>query len=214
MILQGLAAKPENLDRILSKLKESGIDEGEKQSLLQGIVAASHRNADAKEAVWKLYDAEPSLQKTLLQQMAFQGDARAKGIVTDQLRSGRLSDELVMSLGNLASMDRKWGRENADAFRGLLSSAATPTVRSGAFQALAQVDRPGAVQGLMAVFNRLSETERIASAQQLQYGGGKEGREALQGIAVRDPSEQVRKAAEAALGGGSAGAVGGFGVGP
>ena len=55
----------------------------------------------------------------------------------------------------------------------------------------------------MAAFPRLPEEERMSMTQYLQYTGGKEGREALKGIASQDPSAQVRAMAEAALKGGA-----------
>ncbi len=202
MALQGLAAKPENLDRILAKLRESGLNEQDRQSILRGVVAASRQNPAAKEAVWRLYDADPALQPALLQQMAFQGDVRARGIISEQMRAGRLSEELSLSLGSLASMDHKWARENAESFRSLVASSPSQNIRATAFQALCQVDRPGAVQSLLQVFHRLPEEERMGTVAQLLQGG-REGREALQGIAAQDPSPTVRAAAAAALKGGN-----------
>ena len=196
---RGLASRPENLERILATLQTPGLDEQDRMSLLQGVVSGSSRNPAAKEALWKLYESTPSLQNALFQQLAAQGDARAKGMVSEQMRAGTLSEETAGMLGMLAQQDRKWARENAETFRGLVSSASSARTRVGAFQALAVVDRPGAVQGLMAVFSRLSEEERMGMTRQLQYQGGKEGREALQRIAGQDTSERVRKMAAASL---------------
>ena len=76
-LAQVLARRPENLDRVLGRMKDPGTTDLERQGMLWSLLASGEK---AREALWRLYYAEPAQQDAILQAALVLGDPKAKEI--------------------------------------------------------------------------------------------------------------------------------------
>ena len=190
-----LASRPENLQRILQQVRTPSVPPQDREAMLNALAAASQSSRETREALWGMYDGDPSLRDALLQRMLDCKDKRAAGILADRLRTGQVTEELSRSFWNL---DARTVRENQDALRSLASSAPSVQTRVNAYAALRKVDPQAALDACLSGFSRMGEPERVGLLQNLwgQAGGDGKARAAIERAVEGDPSGQVRSLLE------------------
>ncbi len=194
--LAALATRPENLDRIVQQeMKNPQTTSQQRERLLWSLMQSGQSDKAAKQRLWELYDNDPALRDDLLKGFLGYQDPRAKQMLGDALRSGRVSDTMAR---HLEMLDTALLRERASTLKAMASNPqASLEARVGSYDALARVDRPAATEALLNGFAGLPEVDRINVLLQVGSGADEATMARLRRLAESDPSPKVKEATKA-----------------
>jgi hypothetical protein len=198
-ISHALALRPENWESLI-ELIESGPISGDERQMIAMTMAESGSD-QASVSLWKAYSRlrDEGARGDVLVGLAVSGDEDALGIATQALLADEAPDQFSLIF---QSLDAKRARSiQAELAQAAADASNSSMLRFGAANALATIDRAGAVAALMNGFERLEVTEREKVARALGGVrlGGASARTALERIAVSDPSPTVRETAARGL---------------
>jgi hypothetical protein len=200
-VLMGLLADyPENMDRMVQCARELQPSDMTRRNILSGIAQNGlHGSKAQKQAVWDLYESEPTMRDDLLQTMCGSGDAKAKEVLVQRIQTGQIPERFAHHIAS-GNIDYKTVRENADAYKRLAANPVNSVVvRTCAFTALYCADRSAALNSLntlMTGFPQLPEKDRMDMVRYLsRMRNDPETAPVLNEIAASDPSEEVRQVA-------------------
>lgn len=194
--LEALAARPENVDRIIQQeLKNPQLPRRQRLRLLDGLMQSAQEDEAAKQRLWELYDNDPSFRDDLMSSFLPYEGSRARQILGDSLRAGQVSDAWAQ---HLSFLDAGLLREHAGTLKAMAANPqGTLQARMGAYRALYSVDRSAATDALLTGFAGLSEEDRIEVLMTATYNSADDDDAILQRlrqIAESDPSPKVKEA--------------------
>ncbi len=192
--LRLLASRPGNLDRILQEWEGPEFSPGERHTMLASFMNAAQVDPAVRSRLWEVYERDPTGREDLFKEFIQRDDPKAKQILTEALRTGRMSDAMAVHLERL---DPATFRENAMALQVLAADRNhSIKARCGAAGALWGVDPRAATDALLGGFEGLREEDRLFLVREFGEDADEETRARLRGLAERDPSPKVQEAAK------------------
>jgi len=195
-VIGALASNPENLDRILERIRDPRTAATDRSLFLSGLLDTGDaaQKTQVQDALWGLYEADPSRQDALLQQLLAHRHPRAGDVLIRRLKAGQLDEPLLSCMGFL---EPRLIGENGDM---LCVLAANPSLSLSAkvhlCQALLHASPATACRAYFSGFHVLPENERLKTLYKTPFLQGiPELKDMLHRIAFQDPSEGVRQTA-------------------